>query len=355
MIDFRSVAYEESFKDEEIFKGNEILPITKFREGLLAPNTTPYNQNAKNNKQQIKQQIEQYSIKFGCHANQLLNSLARDTLFFGDAVTNVGGYLGGNTRVISALTANSTNLLVDDIRGFQHIVSNKINSIVTVSRENTIIVSVNGKDYKLIGVNTDSSNKSTAPQGVSGTLIFDNDVAIADGALNSPVVVSTAPRIIRPNKRLTTAHLTATDTFNFHDVIYASTQLRSNGVEAVKDNCYYCYLSYLQMKALRKDPSFQNLYQDNDNDQIDKIFTLWGPNLKFIETTEAIQQNLNGLEIQRAIVVGKGALVKGKVEQNETLTGFGLLIDITDITTMLDIIPTASNAYLKRAVVIESA
>ena len=156
------------------------------------------------------------------------------------------------------------------------------------------------------------------------------------------------------------------------------------------DNCYYCYLSDTQMGGLWKDEAFQRLYRSQANDtaiKSGKFITLQG--VKFITTTEAPQQMLNGVKIQRAIVVGKGALIEGSLDLENLNTdynnnnynvvsvngvkhiirapidpleevvsqsyswigGFGLP---TDITTNPNIIPTASNSSLKRAVIIES-
>ena len=423
-LGFRSVA------DKQFFPHRISSTITETRLGLLLPNTTPMNASANTgsdnglSNSNNAYQIEQYSLhldlyantldlnikesavelasrflenakRLGIQANRSIDRIARNTLFFGDTftttpTTNVGGYMGGNTRVNSALTANSTTLSVDDIRGFINVVSNVNNSIVPVSSLNTSIVNVNGNGYVLIGVTQDTSNVSTAPQGLSGTLTFATNVVMADGALNSPVVLSTAPFVIRSNNRLTTANLTSTDTLSFKDIVSATTQLRSNGVEPVMDNCYYCYLSDTQMGGLWKDEAFQRLYRSQANDtaiKSGKFITLQG--VKFITTTEAPQQMLNGVKIQRAIVVGKGALIEGSLDLENLNTdynnnnynvvsvngvkhiirapidpleevvsqsyswigGFGLP---TDITTNPNIIPTASNSSLKRAVIIES-
>ena len=334
----------------------------------------------------------------GVQAAQSLDEVARNTLFYGSSsplVQDTGGYLGGNTRVVTALTAASTTLHVDDIRGFINSVSQVVNStgqgtVIAISAANPATVTVNGNPYTLIGAVPDGSNISTAPNGVSGTLTFSGNVAEADGALAAPVVISTAPLVIRPNGRTTTAGLIAGDTLTMAMVLKAVATLRKNGVPTI-DGMYNCYIEDDQLLELFADPQFQHLFRgayDSKEFRQGQVFELLG--VRYIVTTEAPQQaSLGAGPVLRALIVGAGALIEGDFESiaySDVPDASRSLIEMvdgvamvtrepldrlqqiiaqswywiggfalpTDVTANSLVIPTATNSALKRAVVLET-
>lgn len=420
VLGFRAIA------DRVTFPGRIGQTITETRRGLKAPVETPTNPQMNtgldNGMSPTAWTVEQYSMGIdqyndttdlnmvsegvgiasqflanaevnGTQAMQSLDRAARNTLYYGNTggnILDVGGYLGGNTRVSTALTADASTLHVDDIRGFQNSVTST-GVVQPVSNANPLIVYVNAVPYQLIGVTADApgSNISTAPRGLSGTMQFSANVAESNASISAPVVAFSAPSVIRPNGKLTTDALTATDTLTFKAVQAAVTKLRRNAVPTI-DGYYNCHLSYEQMAGLFDDQQFQNLfrgaYQSTEFRQ-GEIFTLMG--LRFLSTTEVPQQTLNGNAIQRAIVVGKGALVEGDYADTgysdlpETVSDLKEMLDgicmvtrapldrlgqtisqswywiggfalPTDVTANPTIIPTATNSALKRGVVIES-
>lgn len=336
----------------------------------------------------------------GEQAVQSLDCLARNVLF-GGATGGVGGYLGGNTRVTVAATGSSNTLQVDDIRGFERGVLSSGGAtkggVVTPIGVNgfTVAVAVGQTAYQLVGVTSDIINVSTAPGGQSGTLTFTANVSASDGAAGNPVVHSAAPLVVRPNGKKTTAQLTAgganatVDTLTMNDILAASGALRSNNVPMV-NGAYHCYIDNQQLNGLFRDPDFKLLYRGQYNSETYRtgdVFELLG--VRFIPTTQSPQQaSLGAGKIHRAVVVGAGALIEGDFAgiahsdlgggQNHVVVhdgvalinrppldrlgqiiaqswywigGFALPTDVTADTT---IIPTASNSYLKRAVVLES-
>ncbi len=419
-LGFRAIA------DRVTFPGRIGQTITETRRGLKAPVETPTavtaNTGLDNGMTPTSWTVEQYSMGIdqyndtldlnmvsegvgiarqflanaevnGTQAVQSLDRIARNTLFYGNSggnVLDVGGYLGGNTSVSTALGADASTLHVDDIRGFVNAVT-ATGVVQPVSNANPLTVYVNGAPYVLIGVTADGagSNISTAPRGTSGTLQFSGNVAEANGAAGAAVVAFSAPSVIRPNGRLTTGSLVAGDTLSFKAVQSAVTKLRRNAVPTI-DGLFNCTLSDEQLQGLFDDAQFQNMfrgaYQSREFRQ-GEVFELMG--VRFIPTTESPQQTLNGQAIHRAMVVGKGALVEGDYADTgysdlpETLAdlkemhdgicmvtrapldrlgqviaqswywigGFALP---TDVTANPAIIPTATNSALKRGVVIES-
>lgn len=349
----------------------------------------------------IANQFLANAARLGINARQTLDRLARNALF-GGAENGVGGYLGGNTRVTTTLSAAGTTIAVDDIRGFQNVISSE-GQVIPVSTTSGMTVTVGANAYTLVAVAADATNTSTAYQGISGTLTFSGNVAVADGTEGMAVVAATAPLVLRPNGRSTTAGLLANgmkdangnivtgDYLTIQAMLAALSALRDNNVPTLEGGVYHCYLDNAQLLGLFRDPDFKLLYRGqygSDTYQTGQIFDLLG--IRFIPTTEAPQQaSLGAGSIHRAIICGQGALIEGDYENmgnhyTADLNG-GELTDVdgvcmvtrpaldrlaqiiaqswswiggfalpTDITANTTIIPTATNSYLKRGVVIES-
>lgn len=406
-LGFRSVA------DREDFPNKIGETITKTRKGLKAPVETPMNPanntNLDNGLTPSGWTVEQYVLGIdmygdtidlnmvtegvgiakqfmanaktnGVQAMQSLDRIARNTLY--------AGYLGGNTRVRTTLGAPGTTLAVDDIRGFRNVMVNGV--MVPVSSSNPMTVTVGAGVYQLTGATADGTNVSTSPKGVSGTLLFSGNVTVSDGTAGNGVVSAVAPVVLRTNNRASTAALQAGDTLQMQDVLNAVATLRSNNVPTI-DGLYNCYLDDKQLLGLFKDGDFKLLYRGaygSDTYKSGQIIELLGA--RFIPTNEAPQQaSLGAGAVHRALVCGQGALVEGDYASTgysdipETQKGLVELVDKvcmvtrepldrlqqiiaqswywiggfalpTDITANPNIIPTATNSYLKRGVVIES-
>jgi hypothetical protein len=406
-ITYRAVA------DREKFANAVGETITKTRRGLKAPVTAPLNPagntNLDNGLTPSGWTIEQYTLGIdmygdtmdlnmvttrvgiasqflqnahvnGVQALQSLDRLARNKLF--------GAYLSGNTRVRTTLGAPAATVAVDDVRGFQYVSVNGV--LVPVSGTNTLtVVFANGNSYTLTGVAVDGSNVSTAPQGVSGTLTFSGNVTVADATAGNSVIASNAASVLRPNARLSTSAIVAGDLLTMQDLLAGVTVLRNNRVPTI-GGLYNFYADNAQLKGLFKDADFKLLYQGQYGSQAyqtGQVMELMG--LRIIPTVEAPQQTLGSVAVHRGIMCGQGALIEGDYEaitQNEIGDDNALIEMIdgvamvtrepldrlqqiiaqswywiggfavpTDVTANQNIIPTATNSYYKRAVVIESA
>jgi len=325
----------------------------------------------------------------GIQAMQSLDRLARNALF-GGAMNGVGGYLGGNTRVNMTLGSTGTTISVDDIRGFQRIILE--GQVTAISAGAGMTITVGSGSYTLVSAAPDATNISTAPGGISGTLTVSSNISTTDGAAGNAVVSSVAPNVIRPNGRLTSAALAAGDTLGIQNVLAAVAALRRNNVPSI-NGAYNCYLDDLQLLGLFRDADFKYLYRGaygSEEYRSGQVIELLG--VRFIPTTEAPQQaaiNAAAGPIHRAIVLGQGALVEGNFAGTgysdipgvdtallEMIDGVAMVtrepLDRlrqiiaqswywiggfalpTDVTADASIIPTATNSYLKRGVVIES-
>lgn len=405
-LGFRAIADRENFS---IGIGET---LTKTRTGLKAPVTTPMvassNTNLDNGLTPSGWTIEQYTMALnmygdtidlnmvtskvgiasqfmknaevnGIQAMQSLDRLARNSLF--------AAYLGGNTRVTATLGAPAVTIAVDDIRGFQYVLVNGVMTAVSVGA--TLAVTVGSNVYTLTGATADGVNVSTAPQGISGTLTFSANVTVADGTANNAVTAATAPSIRRPTDRATTKALVAGDTLLMQTVLSGVADLRSNNVPTI-DGSYNCYLDDKQLLGLFKDADFKTLFRGaygSEEYRSGQVFELLGA--RFIPTNEAPQQaTLGAGVIHRAALCGAGALIEGNYEATgyadvDNPDSLKVMVDDvcmvtrepldrlqqiiaqswywvggyavpTDATANTNVIPTASNSYHKRAVVLES-
>ncbi len=400
--------------DREPFPAGIGETITKTRRGLKAPVTTPLtpsaNTNLDNGLTPAGWTVEQYTLSVNMYGdtidlNMVTSRVGIASQFLANAMTNgvqamqsldilarnalYAGYLGGNTRVTQTLGAPALTINVDDIRGFQYVMVNGV--MVPVSGTNTMTVVVGASSYTLTGATADGSNVSTAPNGISGTLTFSGNVSTANGTTGNAVVVSVAPVVLRPNARATTAALLSTDTLLMATVLSAVATLRSNNVPPVTETgLYHCYLDDKQLLGLFADADFKLLFRGaygSDEYKSGQIIDLLG--VRFLTTNQAPQQTIGAVPIHRAIVCGQGAIIEGdftEVGYSDVGDGDGLKVMVddvcmvtrepldrlqqiiaqswywiggytvpTDVTANTNIIPTATNSYYKRAVVIESA
>ena len=385
--------------------------VTKTRAGLKSPVTTPSNPtnntNLDNGMTPSTVSVEQYTLTLnqyndtidlniinnkvglgdqflknarvnGVQAAQSLDRIARNKLF--------NAYLGGNTRVRVTLGAPAATISVDDIRGFQT-TFNVVGQVVAVSVANTVSVNVGSNTYTLQGAVADGSNVSTAFGGISGTLTFSGNVTVADATALNAAVHFNGSTILRPSGRATTAALTGADILTMGLLLDAQAQLRNNA--PMEAGMMQAYLDNKSMRQLFADPDFKTLFQGQygSREYVDgMVFNLLG--IDFVPTTEAPIQTLGAITVRRPILVIKGALIEGDFEgmatmlENEAqivsvvdevamvtrppLDRLGQIIAQSwywigdfcapsDQTTNLNIVPTASNAYYKRAVVIETS
>lgn len=405
-LGFRAIA------DREVFPAAIGETLTKTRRGLKAPVTTPLdpttNTNLDNGLSPGGWTVEQYTLAVamygdtidlnmvttrvgiagqflenanvnGVQAMQSIDRLARNALY--------GSYLGGNTRVTATLGSPGTTVAVDDIRGFQYVTSNGV--LVPVSVSHTMTVTVGATDYTLTGATADVTNVSTAPNGISGTLTFSGNVTVANGTTGNAVVSAVAPYVIRAGARATTEAIQATDYLTMSNVLEAVATLRSNNVPTV-NGLYNVYLDDRQLLGLFKDTDFKYLYRGAYGSETYKngqIIELLGA--RFIPTNEAPQQTIGAVKVHRAVVCGQGAIIEGNYaatgyEDVDNPDSLKVMVDDvcmvtrepldrlqqiiaqswywiggyavpTDITANTNIIPTATNSYFKRGIVIESA
>lgn len=408
----QSVTAFRSIADREEFSIGIGETITKTRRGLKAPVTTALtpsaNTNLDNGLTPSGWTVEQYTLALnmyadtidlnmvtsrvglasqflanakvnGVQAGQSLDRIARNTLF--------NAQMGGNTRVRTTLGVPGVAVAVDDVRGFQSVFVNGV--LTTVAVANPMTVTVGSNAYTLNSVAVDGSNVSTAPNGISGVLTFSGNVTVADATALNAVTSAVAPSILRAGGRATTAALVGTDLLTMGLCLDAVAQLRNNNVPTI-DGFYNVYLDNKSARQLFTDPDFKLLFQGSSSaEEFNKARVVELLDCRFIPTTEAFQQTLGSVNVKRPIVCGQGALIEGDFAANgysDVATAESIMSMIdgiamitrepldrlaqiiaqswywiggftvpTDLTANTTIIPTASNSYYKRAIVLETA
>ena len=317
----------------------------------------------------------------GEQAARSLDELARNALF--------NPYFGGNTRVRTTLVSAGPAVAVDDVRGFQMVFINGVQT--PVGAGTSLSVAVGSSNYSLIGVTPDAVNNSSAPNGISGVLTFSSSVPVTDATAGNTVTATTASAIMRPNGRTNTSLLQSTDVLTMATLLNAVAQLRLNAVPEI-DGVYNCYLDPISARQLFADNDFRQLFQGATS--ANQVFKRGMINdflgLRFIPTTEAFVQTAPAVAnavVRRPIIVGQGALIEGDFAglANADVAPDDSLISIvdgiamvtrepidrlqqiiaqswywiggfcapSDTTTTTATVSTATNANVKRAVMVE--
>jgi len=336
-----------------------------------------------------------YAFTLAEQAARSIDILAQQTLF--------QAYVGGNTRVRVTLGAAATTISVDNIEGFRTTLNSE-GQPVPVSSSDPVNVTVGSDVYSLVGFSADSTNVSTTPGGISGTLTFSTAVTVADGTANNPVVSAVAPYIMRPTNSsgVMANNVTAISSSDLNNgkltmqmILTAKAQLSANGVLPVMDagGLYVLYVDPFQATGLYNDPAFQRYQETRTKDMEYRkgvIAEILG--VKIVETNiNPIQASLGAGPIHRGILCGEGALVEGgftrtgyegaekagpddeaitivdgiahitrepldalKQVVTQSWSYIGGFVVPTDTTTDPSTIPTATNAAHKRAMIIES-
>lgn len=340
----------------------------------------------------IADQFLKNASRLGEQAFRSLDLLNQANLF--------NAYMGGNTRVTATLGAPATTIAADDIRGFQYAIptsgDNSGKPNIPVSGSNTMPVQVDDNIYTLVGATADVTNTSTAFGGISGTLTFSTNVSVNDGTAGNAVISAYAPTIVRPNNRLTTALLQSSDILSLNQLGDAVTILRNNNVPTFENGYYRLVMSPASWNQLRRDPEYQLLFRGTEFRSTEyRNYIPAGAILDcdIVISNMAPQQTLGLIKVQRPVLCGRECLIEGEFEgmteimsqkygsndlyETHMANGVAMVtrgqLDRlkqiiaqswffvggwcapTDQTINSTVMPTATAAYYKRAVIIETA
>lgn len=255
--------------------------------------------------------------ELGIQAGTSLNLGVRDALY--------GAYMAGNAVAINA-AAPGTSLYVTTGNGFRE----------TVINGDPVPISSSNKKAILIGTVSANATAWTPddpaiPDG-PGTLTLEAGKTWVAGAR---VVAVDRSVIMRPNNATTIDQITTSDAAKLALFRRAAAQLANDGVPPMSDRYYHVHCSPFVMQELGSDNEYQRLFQGRPESYLPdgSIGTIG--NLKFFENNQTPQPgnlnspnpitvptratslakrywaelyNKNGVQIERSIVVGRGAV-----------------------------------------------
>lgn len=286
--------------------------------------------------------------QLGIGAGQTINRVARNSLF--------QSYLSGSTVINVATLSTDTQVHVSSINGFVDVIVPGVNvapKAVSAASPLSATLGVSGATpaaitVQIIGVVPDDPTDPVGP----GTLLL----ASAVGAIfpaRSPLLSSAKPRIIRSGGGLSIDAIGASDTVTLQDCVNAVALLRRANVPPHEDGYYHAHISPLANAQIFTDPVLQRLntalpegrmygtgfvgeihgimfFSNNESpDPLNasnggpRIFT--GPNFaQYSAEIGAETTNDSGIDIDRVIVTGKGALYERYLDEGDFVTEAGL-------------------------------
>lgn len=349
-------------------------------------------------------------------AAQSLERICRQKLFNAylggnsRTIADPGGTITSNTPGALPATITNTNVgnvHLDDIRGFQTQMVAGVPTALSVSNALPVVVTkaagtvITGLTIELstaflYQVAHTVAEVTTTPDAIPGFVALRNNsggtytIAVGDA-----IVAANSPLVLRPFGRRCTTDVKATDVLTMGILSDATAYMRDNGIPPMDDGTFHILLDNTSMRQLWADPDFKSMVQgrgasDNTFRDMD-VMTLMG--MTFIPTTETYVHQISGnaFKIRRPIIVGAESIIQGNFEGMETWlaesgidaaqvamvdgivqiirepldrlkqivaqswTWIGDFAVPTDLTATASIIPTASAAAYKRAVVIEHA
>lgn len=164
-------------------------------------------------------------------------------------------YGGGHTWLTAQALVGAGTLTVARIAGFTHAFTSA-GRLDPVSATNPLSITVGAETLSVIGATPAAAAK---PLG-AGTLTL-AAVTTALHAMNSAVLSSIRPRLIRVGGGTTSRALAAGNLLTLAHIDQAVARMRILGVPAFPDGRYRAHISPEGVRQLRQDTAFQNLVQ----------------------------------------------------------------------------------------------
>ena len=285
--------------------------------------------------------------QLGIGAGQTINRVARNALF--------QAYLSGNTVINVATLTTDTQVHVSSINGFTDVIVPGVNVApkpVSAASPLSAVLGVPGVagtiTVQITGVVPDDPIDPVGP----GTLLLVAAVGAVFPARTS-LKSTYAPRIVRSGGGTTIDAIGAADTVTLQDCVNAVALLRRANVQPHEDGYYHAHISPLANAQIFTDPVLQRLntalpegrmygtgfigeihgimfFMNNESPDPTnssnggpRVFT--GPNFaQYSSEIGAETTNDQGVDIDRVIVTGKGALYERYLDESDFVTEAGI-------------------------------
>lgn len=273
-------------------------------------------------------------VSLGLNAGQTLNRLTRDPLF--------RAYAGGNTVVTTAAAIGATSVAVANLNGFTERVSNT--AITPISPANPLPATIGTEAVSIVGFSPTDANNPFGP----GTLILGAPLVAAAPA-RTTVTASTASNVYRVGGGANVDAIASGNILGLQDVINTVARMRANNVPPCADGYYHVHVTPQGEAQLFADTQFQRLYQslpdsatyrdlaigqlvgcrfyrntENPNTQNSGVLVDTGTGAKASGEVGAEVVNNNGVEVQRALVLGGGAIYEKYLDESKYITEAGV-------------------------------
>ena len=278
-------------------------------------------------------------MQLGLQAGQTMNRLARNPLY--------RAYEGGNTLTTAVAGPGATSVDVANLNGFTEQIANA--AISPVSPANPLDVTFTSAapvaPNQVVGF---SPADPTDPFG-PGTLLLANPLGGAGLAARDGVLARTRSDVYRVGGAATVDGIAPGNVLQLQDVINVVAQMRAQNVPPCADGYYHVHVSPQAEAQLFSDNQFQRLYNslpdsaayrdlaigqlvgcrfyrdvENPNRQNSGALVATGGDSQSSGSIGGEVVNFGGTNIERAIVIGGGALYEKYLDESKFITEAGV-------------------------------
>jgi hypothetical protein len=280
--------------------------------------------------------------QIGLQAGQTINRIARNSLF--------QPYLQGQTMSTVVTASTDTQIQVASVNGFQNVVQPATNvRPFAVSSANPLAITIQSGATTLtntvVGVQLNNPNDPNSP----GVLLLGSQVG-AIVAARSPVLSTVSTVIIRAGGGSGVDAISASDTMTLQDINNSVQVLRTNNIQPHDDGWYHGHLPPIMNSEVFADPAWQrlntalpdhsNYKQGFLNPTLGVLFYLNSESPTPQTTTGLVSTgnagaqyafdigaevtNNLGVNINRTIITGKGALIERGFDESQYIGEAGV-------------------------------
>lgn len=275
-------------------------------------------------------------VSLGLNAGQTLNRLCRNPLF--------RAYEGGNTVLTAAAAAAATTIEVANLNGFTEQINDARISPVSPANPLAISFSTAEPDNTVVGFVPNDANQPFGP----GQLVLGAPLS-AGVAARVGVFARTASNVYRVGGGATVDGIASTNILTLQDVINVVARMRANNVPPTADGYYHVHVTPQGEAELFADNQFQRLFQslpdsatyrdlaigqlvgcrfyrntENPNTQNSGTLVDTGTAARGSNDIGGELVNNNGVEVQRAMVLGGGAIYEKYLDESKYITEAGV-------------------------------
>ncbi len=276
-------------------------------------------------------------MQLGLQAGQTMNRLARNPLY--------RSYGGGNTVTTVAAAAGDTQLQVANINGFTEQIANA--AIAPVGPANPLDITFTTAGIppnQVVGFNPANIAEPFGP----GTLLLAAPLGAAV-PVRDGVLARTRSDVYRVGGAATVDGIAPANILTLQDVINVVAQMRGQNVPPCADGYYHVHVSPQAEAELFADQRFQRLFQslpdsaayrdlaigqligcrfyrdvENPNTQNSGTLVATGANSQSSSDIGGEVTNVGGTNIERAIVLGGGAIYEKYLDESKFITEAGV-------------------------------